>query len=171
MTDDRDGCPDCGDIDHHGCDPRWTVIYPPGESTRLAYGARDAETRDPWCDDLIVRCAEPVSRQAYLGPQGFDALVAAVHDADLLRQARLLAQAARLSDPEDTIEYWTELVDLLDLLAPVSGTPSPGTDRCIKWDGDPEIGMDAVCGLPRPCPKHEDEPAPIPGDTQTEDQT
>lgn len=28
--------------------------------------------------------------------------------------------------------------------------------KCEKWDGDPLDGAQSVCGLPRPCPKHEE---------------
>lgn len=30
------------------------------------------------------------------------------------------------------------------------------TRNCEKWDGDPLDGAQSVCGLPRPCPKHEE---------------
>lgn len=57
---------------------RWTIDEAKGEAVRLAFNARPAVAGAPWCDDLIVRSPTPVQQHVYVGPDGFDALAAAV---------------------------------------------------------------------------------------------
>lgn len=82
--------------------PTWTIDDYDDPPFRLAFNARPAVTGMPWCDDLIIRNPTPVERQARIGPEAFDALVADVRAArahehcgpatDTLRQARELAR-------------------------------------------------------------------------------
>ena len=66
-------------------------------------------------------------RHEFHGP-AFDALVAALRDADTLRQAREIADRVKTKGPVPTTSlWWAELQELVDLLSsPVSpDTPTP----------------------------------------------
>ena len=111
--------------------PRWEVevaVGPvnTGEPSRLVFGRKlPLAGASRWCDELIIRSPQHSRGQAYLGPEGFDALAELVDRATvpttMVRDSLILDRIAELlraeewpgaSGMEDIAELVREVRDL-----------------------------------------------------------